>query len=130
MTKEQLQRYQAINLEREQIKKELERVASLLTSTGVPSLDGRQRASGHGDPVADRVVRKQTLLERYAAKLEQLETAQTEIEDAIEALEPIERVLLRHRYIEGMTWEEVCVAVGYSWRQTHRIHAQALKKLK
>jgi hypothetical protein len=28
-----------------------------------------------------------------------------------------------------MTWEEVCVRIGYSWRQTHNIHSRILDKL-
>jgi hypothetical protein len=36
---------------------------------------------------------------------------------------------MRHRYIDGKSWEEVCVAISYSWRQTHNLHDQALNKL-
>jgi hypothetical protein len=36
---------------------------------------------------------------------------------------------MRHRYLEGLTWEKVCVEMNYSWRQTHNIHARALDKL-
>ena len=52
------------------------------------------------------------------------------IEKAIEGLNPTTRMLLRYRYIEGLTWEEVCVRLSYSWRQTHRLHARALDQLR
>ncbi|MBO5917248.1 MAG: sigma-70 family RNA polymerase sigma factor, partial [Oscillospiraceae bacterium] len=58
-----------------------------------------------------------------------LAAAQAAIEDRIEALEPRARKLMRHRYIEGLSWEEVCVAMCYSWRQTHNIHGAALDAL-
>ena len=51
-------------------------------------------------------------------------------EKAIEALEPTARMLLRFRYIDGLPWEEVCVRMNYSWRQTHRMHSKALEALK
>jgi hypothetical protein len=36
---------------------------------------------------------------------------------------------MRLRYLEGLGWEAVCVEIGYSWRQTHNIHARALAQL-
>jgi hypothetical protein len=38
--------------------------------------------------------------------------------------------LIRLYYIDGLTWEKVCVDINYSWRQTHRLHSEALKKIK
>ena len=34
------------------------------------------------------------------------------------------------RYICLMSWEDICVEIKYSWRQTHRLHSEALKNLK
>jgi RNA polymerase sigma factor (sigma-70 family) len=65
----------------------------------------------------------------YRQKAAELSTALAEIEDAIEVLEPRERTLIRLHYAQGLTWEEVCVAMNYSWRQIHRIHAKALALL-
>lgn len=129
MTKEELLRYRAIDLERKQLEREIRRLEALMTAPTTSSLDGLPKAPGVADPVGQATVKKDTLIKRYRAKVQQLEAEQARIEAAIEALEPMERVLMRHRYIEGMTWEEVCVAIGYSWRQTHRIHAEVLKKI-
>lgn len=124
--KRQLGEYQAARREAEQI------MAALQTLTGEPSgvnLDGMPRGSGVGDPVAAIVAQREALEARYWAKVNSLYAIQARVEDLIELLESTERQLLRCRYIEGKTWEEVCVAVGYSWRQTHNIHARALDKL-
>lgn len=52
----------------------------------------------------------------------------TDIEARIKAMDnEDEQTLLRLRYIIGLSWEEVAVAIGYSWRQTHRIHGDALR---
>lgn len=43
--------------------------------------------------------------------------------------EPMHRTILRLRYISGMEWEKVCVAINYEWRQTHRLHKEALESV-
>lgn len=38
--------------------------------------------------------------------------------------------ILRKRYIEFKNWEQICVEIGYSWRQTHYLHGLALSNFK
>lgn len=89
-------------------------------------MDGMPGSTCAGDPVQCVVSQHIALQERYQKQLAKLATAQADIENMIECLEPMSRTLMRYRYIDGMSWEEVCVAIGYSWRQTHNIHAKAL----
>ena len=59
-----------------------------------------------------------------------LATALVEVETLIASLDsPTQRDLLRYRYIDGLTWEAVCVAINYGWRQAHNLHGAALDKL-
>lgn len=127
--KKQLHRYRDLEAERRQIEKELERVADLMNGPRSANLDGMPKAPGIGDPVLGVVSQRLALEERYRLQLEKLASAQADIEDMIEGLEPMTRKLMRHRYIEGLTWEEVCVAIGYSWSQTHDRHSKALDAL-
>lgn len=127
--KKQLHRYRDLKAEYRQIEQELERIEAIMTAPRPANLDGMPRSPGAGDPVLAAVSQHIALAERYRAKLEQLAEAQTAIEDMIEGLEPMERQLMRRRYIEGLTWEEVCVAIGYSWSRTHDIHGGILNKL-
>ena len=81
-------------------------------------------------------------LSDYAAKLDELiEELKEERLEKIKRLQSIERVIkeidnedaqtiLRLRYIDGLRWEEVCVAINYEWAQMHRIHARALREIK
>lgn len=108
MTKEQLRNYRNIKKEYRQIEQRLH------------SLEGR--------PETEEEILA-PLRDYYRAKLEALVTAQLDIERAIETLEPIERLLVRLRYIDGKDWHQVCAGINYSWQQTHRIHAKILKKL-
>lgn len=133
MTKEELKKrlhsYKDLEAERRQIAEELEKVEALMSSPKAQNLTGMPRAPGVGDPIFAAVERHAALLDRYRAQLGRLAAAQMDIELMIEGLEPIARQLMRYRYIDGLRWEEVCIAIRYSWRQTHNIHSKALDAL-
>lgn len=92
--------------------------------------DGMPHGSSHSD------------LSDYAAILdEQIDLLKEERLERVRCYQKIERQIsqmenedeqevLRLRYILGMKWEEVAVKMGYSWKQTHRIHSSALKNFK
>ena len=52
------------------------------------------------------------------------------IENIINKLDQREKLLMRLRYIDCFSWEEICVKMHYEWRQTHYTHAAILKKIK
>lgn len=92
--------------------------------------DGMPHGSSHSDlsdyaAILDEQIDflKEERLEKakYYKKIER-QISQMENED--------EQEVLRLRYILGMKWEEVAVKMGYSWKQTHRIHSSALKNFK
>lgn len=66
----------------------------------------------------------------YRGKMKKLVDMQLRIERAIDSLSPIEREVMRLRYIDGADWTEVAATIHYEWTQTHRIHARALAKIK
>lgn len=134
MTKQDLRlrlfRYRDLQAEAEQIHQALERVEARMGAPRASQIDGMPRSHGYGSDPAFEIIAQHIALEnRYKAQLARLTAEMTWIEDTIEGLDPMERTLMRHRYLEGKTWEEVCVAIGYSWRQTHNIHARILNKL-
>lgn len=133
MTKERLRRYQAIKAEQRQLQSLLDEIEAPMYGPKAQQLSGMPfppSRIGSGSPQEQMADRTMELRARYAGKIEELHAEQLEIETAIDKLEPKQRTLLRHRYIEGMTWEEVCICMGYSWRQTHRLHADALEQLR
>lgn len=132
MTKEQLRAYRDIKLEKDKLAAMVEEVEAVLYSPRSPNLSGMPRGgSTPGSLVEEAAIKHAELLERYQRKVTEWISSLVEIENAIEKLEdPKERAVLRLYYAQGLTWEEVCVAVNYSWRQTHRIHARALKALR
>lgn len=105
MTKETLQSYQALKRE-------------------VRQLDRLMRS-----PEAEATVRGKALGLLYKAKRDRLGVILQRIEDALDALEPTERIILRGRYVEGRSWTAICTDVHYSRTSAIRIHDRALRKL-
>lgn len=132
MTKEQLKQYQHIKRELDKLEQTIQRINADLYSTRTADLSGMPKSQPieGSSPWDARIDEKNEILEMYARKKEELKEALLIIERAIDTLEPRERTVLRLYYINGMKWEEVCVAGFFSWRTVHRIHAEALEKLK
>ncbi len=54
-----------------------------------------------------------------------------EIKQAIETVEDIGlKLLIKYRYINNMTFEQIAVTTDKSWKQTHRNHQKALEQIK
>lgn len=115
--------------ELEQIDRQIEQLRATIEAPRSQAMDGMPKGSGGGDAMAAIVAELVDLQRKYEAKRLQLVQAQKEVEDLIDSLEPLERRLMRCRYIEGKFWEEVCVELNYSWAQVHRHHSEALNKL-
>ena len=126
--KDRLNSYTTLERERLQLSDQLARLQARLQPGG-QNMDGMPKAPGAGDSLANLVAERIDLEARYREKLLQLERAQADIENLIDSLEPTERTLARFRYLDGHTWEQVCLDMSYSWRQVHRIHGRLLDKL-
>lgn len=115
------------------IKQEIAQIEAQIKSLdGSPSgvnLDGMPRGSGTGDPVASIVNQRMALKEKYMEELAGLYAAQRHVEELIESLKSIERRLLRHRYIEGLSWRRIGAKMHYCREQCHNIHVRALDRL-
>jgi DNA-directed RNA polymerase specialized sigma24 family protein len=127
--KQRLNSYRQVQLERRQILDRIMRLESRLTAPGGQNLDGMPHGAGNGDALTQGVVRLAELRDLYKAREADLAQAQMDIEHLIDNLDPIERVIARYRYIDGLHWEQICVKINYSWRQTHRIHSDMIDKL-
>jgi len=128
VTKDRLKEYRALKREITQFEDELHEWLDASCSnrsvlTGLPNVGGMSDSTAR---VAMESVRLYSLL--HSKKLKAIALCE-EIENCIESLPPLERTLMRERYILGKDWEEVCCFIGYSWRQTHRLHSKALKKI-
>lgn len=129
MTKDYLKEHVKKLSEAEGLKFEIDQMYQTMKSpviTGMPSAH-----SSDTDKLGNILWKIQQKEIRYLAKLDIILDEEKEIEKVIETLEDSrERTIMRYRYISGLEWEEVCVKSHYSWQHTHRLHAEALKKLK
>lgn len=127
--KEYLKSYQR-SVKREQ--DILDEIQRLRLDKMFPSIvnDGMPHGSSQTD-LSDYIVIIDEMIEDL--KQERLKRAkrQQEIEHRIQQMkDEDEQRVLRLRYIKGMKWEEVAVEMGYSWKQIHRIHSEALRNFK
>ncbi|MCC8046434.1 MAG: DUF1492 domain-containing protein [Clostridiales bacterium] len=107
-------------------KEELQQMAYSISS---PSLGERVQTSRNTDAPYVRTLEKIMLLEdKITAEIDNLVDLKTEMLSAINAMDDYEeRLLLKYRYFEGCTWEEVCARLHVSNRTVHRIHSSALQ---
>ena len=81
--------------------------------------------------LSDYMVRLERILDRIANEKNEMQKIQLEIEEKIiDVMDGEQSRILYLRYILFMKWEDICVEMGYSWRQIHNIHSKALNNLK
>ena len=71
------------------------------------------------------------LEDKLDAKIDELYRIKNEILDTIFRLDdPRERMVLKGRYVDMKTWEQIAVEMSYSYMQVTRIHGYALNSVK
>lgn len=128
MDKRELRQYRALLAEIALLEEEQRRIAEGALSA--VALTGMPKGSGTADDTGRLAAKLADLAYLIAAKLEEAIAVRLQIERAIEGLDGQERVLMRLRYIEGKTWEEIAGKMHYSFRHVIRLHGSILQKLK
>ncbi len=127
MDKQRLKQYRDLAAEAEELEEKIKELRGKAESRTWP--DGMPHSNFAGDRTASIVANIADMCSLLDTKQAELLTRLTEIEEAIEALEPVERRLIRLRYISCWEWEDICEAIGYAERQMFRLHATALRKI-
>ena len=128
--KEELKKYRNINRECEQLNEQIIRLQSrILSPNGQAITDETSSGSVDHDSIGKVYGIIDTLQNKYFEKLLELCELQLSIEQAIESLDGTERVLMRYRYLEGLTWEELAEKMNYTRQWACHIHGVALKRL-
>lgn len=129
MTKERLRHYNALKQEQQQLRDQIDTLEAEIYAPNIQRITGMPSAGSGGNPMENKAIRHIELIEQYGAKLEEIATEREAIEEAIASLDWTARMLLRYRYIDNMTWDDVCVKMNYSWGHIHRIHGAAIAEL-
>ena len=124
--KEYLKKGYRINLEIETKKEVLEELKSNLD--GLQAIKLTEKVQG--GPIKDDsgIVNKMNKIVEMEKDLNELCNFQIKLSQTIDKMENTnERAVLRLRYILNQTWEEIAEKMGYTLRQIHRIHENAIK---
>ena len=129
MDKQTLKGYRALCREIELLAAEKENLLS--GSLGTVKITGMPKRYGISNPTSETAARIAEITGELDSKLREYILLRSEIETAIGNLaEPRDRELMRRRYIEGQSWEEIAVAMSYSINHIWRIHGYILQKIK
>lgn len=128
--KEYLSQYGRIerNIRRMEEEKERCRQRALrITPNYEPTVSG---AGGASDRVARAVEKMEQWEKKIIAEIDRLYDLRQEIEEVIGAVpDPIQRELLRRRYISLQSLEKIAVEMNYSYRQILRLHGWGLQQI-
>lgn len=131
MTKDELERYKYISDEITQLWDEINRLRDGLMSPSGKVITWAPATAKQDDKFAEVMARIDEFEHELIGKLEERIKLQRSIEHVIDSVDdPLYRVILRSRYIQGKTWKEICDQTNYSRSQINYLHGKALKKIK
>lgn len=123
MDKEILKNYRILCEEITMLEKEIED----LLNRGVILTD----EAGESDPTFTATVKITDLRKILQKQRDKCCSLRLEIERVINGLErPIERLLMRKRYIEGKRWQQIALEMNYSYRHITKMHERILASIK
>lgn len=126
--KEYLNRYKNAVKKYNSLQEQEERIRAEMGS-GAIEYSGMPKAHKKTD-LSDEMVRIERILNKIIDQKREMQEIRLEIEEKIvDIKDGMQSRVLYLRYIRFMKWEDICVEIGYSWRQVHRAHSQALKNL-
>lgn len=126
MTKQRLQEYLWLKKNIIKLEEELAEIDTRLTKTTRPLSDMPKNKTPK-DLTNELLARKIDLQNTINSKLVKCYVELETIEKAISSLPNREQCLFRLRYIQGATWEDICVELNYSLSQIHKLHGETLK---
>jgi RNA polymerase sigma factor (sigma-70 family) len=131
LTKHELKEYYWLKANIRKLEERIEELETLAAkqTTGIKNDADARVSHGSHDRLGDVVAQIADLKSELQEELSKAYAAVAKIEKAITELPDREKYLIRARYIELKTWEEIAVEMGYSWRGIHKIHSGALKML-
>lgn len=129
--KEALGRYIKIKRQIERYNLEIQEIRSAKMYPGMNTGDGMPHAKFNNKDLSDYIVQLDRLYTSIIKLCRDRARILVKITEAIDKLpDENQKDVIYLRYIQDMKWEEICDYIGYSWKQTHRIHGNALKNIK
>lgn len=124
-----LYRYINLNREIEVMRDHIKELEAKAESLGAMNISDMPKAQSHGNSMEDTIIKIADMKVLYHQKISDSLDAIYEIEEAIQTLPDVERIIMRRKYIKGETLEQIAVAMNYSYRNIRRRHKRAIKML-
>ena len=97
---------------------------------GLRSVNGIKVAGGQNIPAAETYVENINFLEEQIVKLQkEIFNTEDDFDRLAENLSPVERMILRERYIRKRSWRQIQSDTYYGESQPYKILQKAIKKL-
>lgn len=93
----------------------------------VTDYDGMPHGANIGHPTEDAAIKIADLKIKWSSLRTEKVLKRLQIVDLICRLPSPEREIIHYRYIDGCSWEQICVLIAYEWTQTHEYHKRGLK---
>lgn len=110
--------------------RELEQLEALAThiTSGDTSKDRVQGGSETHDRMGDTMAKIVDLKKEINAEIDMYVDLKKEIRSRIMQIKNnTEKLILKYRYLEFSTWEEIAVVLGFTFQWVHVLHKRALK---
>lgn len=126
MTRKDLQDFRKLIIERASLQNQIKELDTQIQHI-TPSY-GAQPRGGKSADNADKILKLVELKKDYEDKDKNIADRQIKIETVINQLaDPVERAVLRFRYISNMSWTDIQITINYERTQTFHIHSSAIK---
>ena len=101
-------------------------IRDMLTSISVATNFEPVKHSTSGDRMGNAIAKLVDLENELNDDIDRFVDLKREIENVFDDLDPVLALVLRNRYVYYMTWEQIAVETGYSYRHVTRLHGKAL----
>lgn len=128
--KEFLRQYEYANRKVVMIKRELVELESAYDQIrSVTDYDGMSHGSNIGHPTEEKAIKVTDAKMKYSDLLQERYAIRQQVFDVIVQVDGVEGDILYYRYINLLSWWEICDRIGYEWTQTHERHRRALTEV-
>ena len=129
MTKKDLEQFLTIKQEIKQLNEQKILLEEQKTSIRSQIITDLPKGGGTAKLLEDIIIEIEDVIIEIAKKSVELATQMLKIEKSIENLESNESILIRYKYLKGMTYTKIELKMGYSARHLRRMHAEILEKI-
>lgn len=128
--KKYLSRYLIADREIDRKLEEISRLRLKITGTGIDLSTDHIQSSPAGDRMARTVEKIVDMSRELDEQIDALREIKRDVLQTISMLpDERQRAVLRRRYINGKTWEQIAVDLNMSYRWVCELHGRALKKI-